>query len=112
VVGSVGRQCCIYVEAEQQFDVITPRQYQTRKKLPASVKTVVFMLNGNMVSDTLRISKASIRKVDVLLGAGRVGTTPDAACLSIWTLSDEERGLPKTQGGIRIRGVQGERASR
>lgn len=71
--GHLADNGCIYVEADQQFDVITPRLYQMKKKLPPSVQTVFFMLNGTMISDTLRISKASIRRVDVLLGSNHIG---------------------------------------
>ncbi|MPR33628.1 hypothetical protein [Salmonirosea aquatica] len=102
--GCLSDNGCIYVEADQQFDIITPRMYQSKKNLPSSVRTVVFMLNGTMVSDTLRISKGSIRRVDVLLGSNHPRVPVDSACLSIWTLSNEERGIPEINSGMRIRG--------
>ncbi|WP_266367009.1 hypothetical protein [Tellurirhabdus rosea] len=104
--GTLAENGCIYLEADQQFDVVTPHLYLSKKRLPASVRTVVFMLNGHLVSDTLQISKGSIRRVDVLLGSNHVGVPADSACLSIWTLSDEERGVPGPKNELRIRGDQ------
>jgi hypothetical protein len=102
--GQLADNGCIYVEADQRFDVITPRLYEEKKKLPPFIRAVVYMLNGTITSDTLQISKASIRRVDVLLGSTHTGVPADSACLSIWTLSNEERGLPKPKNEIRIRG--------
>lgn len=102
--GRLADNGCIYVEADQQFDVITPRLYSGKKKLPSSIRTVVYRLNGVVISDTLRISKASIRRVDILLGSNHTSVPADSACLSIWTLSNEERKLPKPKNELRIRG--------
>lgn len=108
--GTLGSNGSIYIKTDQQFDAITPRMYQNKGSLPSSVRKVVFMLNGAMVSDTIQISKAAVRKVDVLLGSDRVGLSADTACLSIWTWSEEESGLPKhtpdSKNGIRIRGAR------
>lgn len=108
-LGPLADHGCILIGADQQFDVITPREYRAKKTLPATVQTVVYMLNGVMVPDSVRISKAAIRKAEMLLSTGREGVPADTACLSIWTLTDDERKTPKPApdkpaGGIRIRG--------
>ena len=110
--GALGINGCIFIKTNQQFDAATPRKYKRKKSIPRSVRMVVFMLNGVMVSDTIRISKAAVREVDVLLGSNRVGVPANSACVSIWTLGEAEKrlmhspGFPSSKGGIRIRGVK------
>ena len=105
-LGKLAENGCIYIKADQQFDSVTPRMYRLKRNIPASATTVFYMLNGHVVSDSLKLSKASIRKVDVLAGASYKGIDPNTYCMSIWTLTDEERGLPKDKNAIRIRGFQ------
>ena len=63
------------------------------------------MLNGCLIPDTLKISKAAVRRVDLLLGSNLAGLDSTISCLSIWTLTDDERGLSKPKNVIRIRGA-------
>ncbi|QMW03496.1 hypothetical protein [Spirosoma foliorum] len=105
-LGKLAKNGCVYIKADQQFDIITPKMYRLKKNIPDQATAVFYMLNGHFVSDSLKLSKASIRKVDVLSGKNYKNIDPEFYCLSIWTLTSEERGLPKDKNTIRIRGFQ------
>lgn len=96
----------IVLTTDQRFDVITPKEYGNRKKFPASVTARVYKLNGCLVSEDLPISKAAIRKSEVLLSSDDASIPAGTACLSLWTLTEEERGIKRK--GIRIRGSEQE----
>ena len=93
----------VSLKVDQQFDVITPKRYAKQKKISDGRKKLVYLLNGCLVSDTTQISKAAICKSYILSAKDPINADKERVCLSLWTISAEERGIAKDSTQIYIK---------